>query len=127
MEVRNYESVVVFKSNLSEAQLKDEVKKVESLLSSRNATVSKVDNLGRKEIAYNMNKQRYGVYVVYHYESANSQVPNELQTVLRISDAVTKFETHLVKTKTRKFKGNPKRLTQPRSDSDDFDYGDSYE
>jgi small subunit ribosomal protein S6 len=127
MEVRNYESVVIFKSNLNDSQLKDEIKRVEGILTSNQATVSKVDNLGRKELAYNLNKQRHGVYVVYTYQSANYEVPNALQSVLRISDAVAKFETHIVKTKTRKFKGNPKRLLQPRTDSDDFDYGDSYE
>lgn len=127
MEVRNYESVVIFKSNLNDSQLKDEMKRVETLLASNQATVSKVESLGRKELAYNLNKQRYGVYVVYSYQSANHEVPNTLQSILRITDSVAKFETHVVGGKTRKFKGNPKRLLQPRLESDDFDYGDSFE
>ena len=128
MEARRYESVVVFNPRLSDSQIKDEVKKVETLLAANNAKVASVDTWGKKEAAFSFNKQKYGYYVVFNYESANHQVANALQSVLRINESVQKFQTHLIHTKARKFKGNPKRLQNPRVDGDDFDYGsDSYE
>lgn len=127
MEVRHYESVIVFNPRLSEAQLKEEIKKVESILQSNSAQVTGVDTWGKKEAAYAFRKQRFGYYVAFKYESANHEAPNELQSLLRISDAVHKFQTHLIRTKTRKFKGNPRRLTQPRTDLDDYDFGGDFE
>jgi ribosomal protein S6 len=128
MEARRYESVVVFNPRLTDSQIKDEVKKVETLLAAHDAKLSTVDTWGKKEAAFSFNKQKFGYYVVFNYECANYQVANELQAVLRINESVQKFQTHLIHTKTRKFKGNPKRLQNPRSEGDDFDFGvDSYD
>jgi ribosomal protein S6 len=128
MEARRYESVVVFNPRLSDSQIKEEVKKVEALLAAQNAKVSTVDTWGKKEAAFSFGKQKFGYYVVFNYETANHQAANELQSVLRINESVQKFQTHLIHTKVRKFKGNPKRLQNPRTDGDDFDFGgDSYE
>ena len=128
MEARRYESVVVFNPRLSDSQIKEEVKKVEALLAAQKAKVSTVDTWGKKEAAFSFGKQKFGYYVVFNYETANHQVANELQSVLRINESVQKFQTHLIHTKVRKFKGNPKRLQNPRTDGDDFDFGgDSYE
>jgi ribosomal protein S6 len=128
MDVRRYESVVVFNPRLSDAQIKDEIKCFEGVLSSQRAKITGIDQWGRKEVAYNFKKERQGVYVVFNYETDNHEAPATLQSLLRIADSVHKFQTHVVKGKTRKFKGNPKRLQQPRTDADDFDFGsDSYE
>ena len=127
MEVRRYESVVVFNPRLSDAQLKEEIKKVESILQSNNAQITGVDTWGKKEMAFEFNKQRSGVFVAFNYESANHEAPNALQSVLRITDSVHKFQTHLINTQPRKFKGNPIRLTQPRTDIDDYDFGGDFE
>lgn len=127
MEVRRYESVVIFNPRLNDAQIKEEIKKIETLLKSNKAEVTSVDTWGKKEAAFEFNKQRMGYYVAFNYESANHEAPNELQSILRITDSVHKFQTHLIRTKTRKFKGNPRRLTQPRTDIDDYDFGGDYE
>ncbi|MEY4669403.1 MAG: hypothetical protein RL518_2102 [Pseudomonadota bacterium] len=128
MEARRYESVVVFNPRLSDSQIKEEVKKVETLLAARNAKISSVDTWGKKEAAFSFNKQKFGYYVVFNYETENHQAANELQAVLRINESVQKFQTHVINTKVRKFKGNPKRLQNPRTEGDDFDFGvDSYE
>lgn len=52
MEVRRYESVVIFNPRLSEVQLKEEIKKVEGLLEKSNVTLSGVDSAGKKELAF---------------------------------------------------------------------------
>lgn len=127
MEVRRYESVVIFNPKLSDAQLKEEINKVEALLKANKAESIGVDSWGKKEAAYEFNKQRMGYYVAFNYESANHEVPQELQSILRITDSVQKFQTHLIKSKARKFKGNPRRLTQPRTDIDDYEFGGDFD
>jgi small subunit ribosomal protein S6 len=127
MEVRRYESVVVFNPRLSDAQIKEEIKKVETILQNNNAKITGVDTWGKKEMSYEFNKQRFGYFVAFNYESSNHEAPNELQSILRITDSVHKFQTHSIRAKTRKFKGNPRRLTQPRTDMEDYDFGGDFE
>jgi small subunit ribosomal protein S6 len=128
MDVRKYESIVVFNPKLNDSQLKEEIKKVEGILTNQDAKMIGVDTWGKKEVSYLVKKERFGHYVVFNYESANHQAPNELTTVLRITENVQKFQTHVINSKVRKFRGNPKRAGQRDSDSDDFDFGsDSYE
>lgn len=123
MEVRRYESVVVFNPRLNDAQLKEEIKKVEGILTSNDAKVTGVDQWGKKELAFAFQKQKFGFCVAFNYESQNHAAPNALQSILRITDSVHKFQTHLIRSTTRKFKGNPKRLNQPRQEGEDSDYG----
>jgi small subunit ribosomal protein S6 len=127
MEVRRYESVVIFNPRLTDAQIKEEIKKIESLIQSNKAELLGVDTWGKKEMAFEFDKQRSGYYVVFNYQSENHEVPNELQSILRITDSVSKFQTHLIPAKIRKFKGNPLRYTQPRTDIDDADFGGDFD
>jgi ribosomal protein S6 len=59
MEARRYESVVVFNPRLSDSQIKDEVKKVETLLAANDAKVSTVDTWGKKEAAFSFSSLRW--------------------------------------------------------------------
>jgi ribosomal protein S6 len=119
MEVRRYESVVIFNPRLSEVQLKEEIKKVEGLLEKSNVTLSGVDSAGKKELAFEFQKQRFGYFVTFNYETTNYEAANELHSALRIADAVHKFQTHIVKTRSRKFKGNPRAAERSADDGAD--------
>jgi small subunit ribosomal protein S6 len=122
MEVRRYESIIVFNPRLNDSQLKDEIKRVEGILANNKAKVTGVDSWGKKEIAYLVKKERFGYYVVFNYESENHAAPNELGSLLRITENVHKFQTHVISETTRKFKGNPKRVITPGMD-DDYEFG----
>lgn len=122
--VRQYESVVVFNPKLNDSQLKDEIKKFETILTNNSVPKVTVEILGRKELAYIVKKERFGTFVNFKYETENHQAPNTLSSLLRIADSVQKFETHVVGQPKRKVKVNPKRTTTPGS-SDDFD--DAYD
>jgi small subunit ribosomal protein S6 len=127
MEVRRYESIVVLNPRLNDSQIKEEIKKFEGILAGADAKITSVDQWGRKEMSFTLKKDRFGFYVVFNYETGNHGAPLAFESMLRITDTVHKFQTHLIRTKTRKFKGNPKRLQQPRSD-DDFEFGnDSFD
>lgn len=123
--MRSYESVVVFNPSLSETQLKDELKKVEGILASNKALDIKVNNWGRKEIAYIVKKQKNGYFTVFNYNAPDHGIVKNLAGLLRIADNVLKFQTHRINTKVRKFKGNPRRSAQDSSLGDfaeDSDY-----
>lgn len=121
--VRRYETIVLFDAGLGESQLKDEMKKVQTLLESNSAKDVSAATWGRKEISYKVKKQRFGNYVCFTYAAADPAVGDKLTGILRITDSVLKFQTHRLHDKLRKYKGNPKALLRKEEQGSD-DFGD---
>jgi small subunit ribosomal protein S6 len=104
-----YETIIVFKPDLNEAQVKEEGKKVETLLKNEGAIEVATETWGRKDLAYPVHKCKAGTYVCFKYTSDTSDTVKNVTSVLRISEPVIKFQTHRIAEKVRKFKGNPRR------------------
>ena len=125
--MRKYEAITIFDPSLNDAQLKDEVKKVETLIKTRGGSEILVDSWGRKEIAYAVGRHKFGHFVCFNFsvdrdeEGTHSLVDN-LVGILRITDAVIKYQVHKIHERVRKFRGNPKRKPEM---GDEF--GDSQE
>jgi small subunit ribosomal protein S6 len=121
--MRKYESVIVFAPELQETQVKQEIKKFEGILAGKGVSGLAVDSWGKKDLAHAVKKAKQGRYVCLKYEASDYQCVDALNSLLRISESVLKFQTHRVGEATRKFKGNPKRKG---SDFDD-DFSDVVE
>ena len=119
-----YETIVVFKPDLTESQIKEEEKKIENLLKSEGGSSITVEPWGRKDIAYLVQKCKTGNYVCFRYESTKSDTVKNLTGVLRIADAVIKFQTHRHSDRVRKFKGNPRRQVSGDQADDFIDGGE---
>lgn len=104
-----YETVVVLKPELNDAQVKEEEKKIENLLKQEGATALQAESWGRKDLAYSVRKRKAGSFVCFKYESAKSDTVRNVAGVLRIAEPVIKFQTHRLADRVRKFKGNPRR------------------
>jgi small subunit ribosomal protein S6 len=122
---RQYESVVIFDPRLNDAQIKDEVKRFEGVLTTNKAVKITTDLWGRKETAYPIKKLSTGVFVCFKYESLNHEVANALGALLKLADSVHKFQTHLIGQPSKKFKVNPKRQARRNEfDEDESGFGD---
>jgi small subunit ribosomal protein S6 len=109
LTMRKYELIVVFEPNLNDSQLKDETKKVQSLLEANQAEGVQVNSWGKKEIAYLVSKNRYGNFIAFNFNGENPKLISTVSSQLRISDNVLKFQAHRINERVRKFKGNPRR------------------
>lgn len=110
--MRKYETILILRPDLTEEQMNEEVKKVEAFIQDNGARELSVEHWGRREIAFEMQKVRHGWYVCLKYTSDNSALNDELIRVLRINDAYLKFQTHRVNEKVRKYKGNPRNVSE---------------
>lgn len=108
--MRKYEAVVVFDPNLSEGDVKEESKKVQTLLETHKAHNVQSNFWGKKEIAYLVGKHRWGNFVAFNFQSESPETVSSVSNILRITDNVLKFQTHRINERARKFKGNPKKL-----------------
>jgi len=87
--MNKYESVVIINPNVDEEGVKGLVKKFTDLINT-DGKVEKVDELGKKKLAYEVQKNKEGYYVVFYFE-ANPSLISELERNYRITDEVIKF------------------------------------
>lgn len=88
--MNKYELAVVFNPNLSEETFNNEFDKLKETVEKTGATVEKIDQWGKKRLAYEIQKCNEGYYNFIIF-SANSDVPAQLESKLRIMENVLRY------------------------------------
>lgn len=89
-ETRRYESMIVFRADLQEAGTKEQIERVRKLLEGQGAEIGGMHEWGVRELAYEIEKERRGFYLLVEYQSTSAAV-SELERNLKLSDAVLRF------------------------------------
>ncbi|MBC8584969.1 30S ribosomal protein S6 [Youxingia wuxianensis] len=84
--IANYETVMVFSVKDGEESVNALVEKFNSLIS-ENGTINNVDTWGQRRLAYPINDETEGYYVVVEF-SAAPEFPAELDRIYKITDGV---------------------------------------
>lgn len=88
--MNKYELTVIFKPNLGEEVLKAEFEKVTGLISRFDGTVEKVDEIGKRRLAYEIQKVNEGIYYYVTFTSP-AGTPAELESRLRITESLLRY------------------------------------
>ena len=89
---RRYETMVVLRTDLQDAGVKEQAERVRKLLETQGAVVAGVHEWGLRELAYLIEKERRGYYILVEYRGPASAVA-ELERTLKLSDVVLRFVT----------------------------------
>lgn len=81
-----YETVVVFSLKNGEEAVSTLVQKIKELIE-KNAVLDDVDEWGRKKLAYLINKESEGYYVLFNFTS-EPEFPAELDRIYKITDGI---------------------------------------
>ena len=84
-----YESIIIINPNVDEQGLKNLEEKFTGLIN-ENGKVETVENMGKKKLAYNINKFNEGTYMLFNFEAKPDSI-KELERVYRITDDIIKF------------------------------------
>ena len=87
--MNKYESVIIINPSVEEEGMKTLIQKFTDLID-KDGKVAKVEELGKKRLAYEVKKNKEGYYVVFYFD-ANPQAIAELERNYRITDEVIKF------------------------------------
>lgn len=90
-----YEAMVVFSVKNDEEQVKALVEKFSDLIKA-NGTLTNVDEWGKRKLAYEINYEGEGYYVLYNFES-KPDFPAEFERILNITDGILRFAVVLAK------------------------------
>ncbi len=88
--MRNYEVVFVAAPTLTSDELDGFINHAQTVVESKNGKVVKVDNWGKKSLAYKIKKFREGYYVVLSIEGDGSAIA-ELERRFRVTDYIMRF------------------------------------
>lgn len=86
---RKYELVYILNPVIGEEAITATSEKIQALVES-SATIEKTDVWGRRRLAYEINDQKEGYYVLINF-SAEGEFPKELERVLKITDGVMRY------------------------------------
>jgi small subunit ribosomal protein S6 len=87
--MNKYESVIIVKPTVDDDHLK-EIEKTFTDLINKNGKLEKIDEMGKRKLAYEVKKNTEGIYVVFYFEAEPTLI-EELERNYRISDDIIKF------------------------------------
>ena len=82
----NYETIIIYSVKNGEEAAKELSEKFKAMME-KNGTVDSVDEWGKRRLAYLINDEEDGYYVLYNH-ACEPEVPAELERVLGITDGV---------------------------------------
>lgn len=84
--MRNYELMYIIRPDVEQETVQAVVEKFQGIIGNGGEIV-KHDIMGKRRLAYEINKHREGTYVLVHF-TATPDVVTELERVLKITDEV---------------------------------------
>lgn len=85
--INSYEAVLVFSLSKGEEAVTALVEKFKAMITDNGANIENVDEWGKRKLAYLINDEAEGYYVLVNFTSA-PEFPAELERVLNITDGV---------------------------------------
>ena len=87
--MNKYESIIIIGQNVEEEGIKSLITKYTDLINTE-GKVSNVNEMGNRKLAYEIDKNKEGYYVVFEFE-AKPELITELERNYRITDEIIKF------------------------------------
>src|SRR5262245_66480886 len=87
---REYETIYVLRPNTTNEQVAEVNNRVKHIIESMGGKIVKVDNWGKRRLAYEVGKERKGIYLYWLY-LANPGIVEEAERNLRMLDSVIRY------------------------------------
>ena len=88
--MRTYEMTVIIRADLSEGDLDAQFETIQKWIETNEGKINRVDHWGHRKLAYPINKQRDGYYVLYELELLPT-APPEIERNLQIAESVLRY------------------------------------
>ena len=88
--MNKYELTVVVSAKLDDEGRTAEVEKVKALIEKFGGTITKIEEAGKKKLAYEIQKMKEAYYYFIHFESETT-TPGEIEERIRIMDGVIRY------------------------------------
>src|SRR5437667_2659309 len=100
--MRSYEIMFIVNPSSPEEEIDKINSQLEGIITSGGGKVEKLEKMGKRRLAYDVDKHREGYYVLFVI-SANGEIVKECERRLRVMDAVIKYITVRTDEEARRF------------------------
>jgi len=116
--VREYEAVYIFASALEEAAVNEKLDRYHTMVAGEaGGQVTAVDHWGRRQLAYPIEDQENGYYVVTHFTAEAGRLP-EFERLLKLDEGLLRY---MVVVNEGNLSTSPAPIVEDRGDGDDED------
>ena len=88
--MRNYEIAIIVHPELEDAAYNEVVERVQELIKNSGSTIVKVDQWGRKKLAYEISNLTEGQYVFFQTEMEPT-ICSEIEHALQLNESIIRF------------------------------------
>ena len=90
--MRKYETIFILDPDLEEEKVQSTIEKVKGIISQNKGEILKVEDWGKRKLAYQIRKKAKGHYILLYFMGSPTLV-SELERNFRVMDAVIKFQS----------------------------------
>ncbi len=90
--IRNYEIMFIVDPNMPEDEIDQLNSQVETLVTDGGGKVESIEKLGRRKLAYEIQRQTDGFYVLFNV-AADGDIVKEVERRFRVMDSVLRYLT----------------------------------
>jgi len=90
--MRNYEIIFIVRPDVVDDDVQKLIAQMEGVVASAGGKVEKVEKMGRRRLAYRVEKQREGFYILFYVQGTGDTV-KEFERRLKVTDTVIKHMT----------------------------------
>lgn len=87
-----YETMYILRPDLGEEQVEQAINKYQNLIREQGAEQIEIQHRGKRRLAYEINRQRDGIYVQMNYQGPGKLVA-PLERAMRLSEEVMRYLT----------------------------------
>ncbi|MFQ4145219.1 30S ribosomal protein S6 [Chlorogloeopsis sp. ULAP02] len=87
-----YETMYILRPDLGDEQVEQAIAKYENLIREQGADNIQIQNRGKRRLAYEINRQRDGIYIQMNY-TAPGNIIAVLERAMRLSEEVIRYLT----------------------------------
>ena len=99
--MRYYETIYIVNPNLDNNTLSNILVEIAKELAKTKSKVINHYNWGKKRLAYPIDKQKYGSYIILQYEGGDKSKINDFDTWLKLNNAIVRHMTILLDEKPK--------------------------
>jgi small subunit ribosomal protein S6 len=118
--MRKYETIFILDPDLEEEQSHSVIDKVKGIITKTNGEILKIEDWGKRKLAYEVKKKSKGHYILIHFLGSPSLL-NELERNFRVMDAVIKFQSVRLGERQTSSTEVPIQEESPEGESDEME------
>jgi len=89
---RHYESYIILDGNFEDSTIEEIIKKYENLLNKNKVEIVNIDKIGRRRMAYQINRKQNGFYICYEF-IAETDVIAKIERAYKLDENILRYLT----------------------------------